>query len=136
MTSLSAVSSIGAANSKKLEKAGVKSLEALLEAAAKAKARKTLAEESGIDEEKLLAWVHRADLYRVKGIAEQSAGLLERAGVMTLSELSKSKPAALREAIVAANAKAKKKAVKQVPSESQVAAWLTQAKSLPKIVKV
>ena len=86
-------------------------------------------------EAKLLAWVNRADIYRVKGIGAQSAELLEKAGVGTLALLAKSKPAALHAAITEANAKARKKALKQVPSEKVITGWIAQAKELPKLVR-
>ena len=37
----------------------------------------------------ILAWVNRADLYRIKGVGAQYSDLLEKAGVDTVVELSK-----------------------------------------------
>jgi hypothetical protein len=40
-----------------------------------------LAEESGIDEKRILTWVNLADLMRLNGVGKQFAELLEAAGV-------------------------------------------------------
>ena len=59
----------------------------LLKRGGTAKGRKELAEKTGISESVILKWVNMADLFRVKGIGKQYAGLLEKAGVDTVKEL-------------------------------------------------
>jgi len=62
MTSIIDIEGIGSVFAKKLENAGVKSVEALLKAGATPKGREILAEKTGIDKGKILEWVNHADL--------------------------------------------------------------------------
>jgi predicted flap endonuclease-1-like 5' DNA nuclease len=133
MTKITSIEGIGPANADKLAAANVKSVEALLEAGATKKGRKGLAEQTGIGEAQILKWVNLADMFRVKGISTQYSELLEAAGVDSVPELSKRKPANLYKALVAANDE--KKLVRQTPSEKVIEGWVAQAKELPRMVK-
>ena len=73
-----------------------------------------------------------ADLYRIKGIGQEYAELLEAAGVDTVPELAQRNPANLLEKMAAANEQ--KKMVRRLPTLSQVEGWVEQAKSLPRVV--
>lgn len=57
------------------------------------KGRKGIASASGIDRAMILAWVNRADLFRIKGVGCQYSDVLEKAGVDAVVELSKRGPA-------------------------------------------
>lgn len=129
---LTEVEGIGTSFASKLQSAGCKSTDDLLEACGAPKGRKAMAEKTGISEKMLLRWTNMADLFRVKGIGEEYADLLEAAGVDTVPELARRNAASLREKMVAINEK--KKLTRQVPAESQVAAWVAAAQSLPRIV--
>lgn len=134
MTALEAFEGINKTDGKKLKAAGVTSVENLLAQGATKKGRTQLETETGINGDKLMSWINRADLLRVKGVGAQAVELLEAAGVMTLADLRKSKAAKLHETIVETNSKKKKKA-KQVPSLKQVEGWVEQAKALDRVVK-
>jgi len=111
------------------EKAGITKIEQLLEVGATRKGRADLAEKTGIDPKKILRWVNMADLFRIKGIAEEYSDLLEAAGVDTVKELRQRNPANLHAAILTTNQE--KKLVRRVPSLSMVTNWVAQAKELP-----
>lgn len=100
---------------------GCNSTDDLLEMCKSSKGRKTVAERTGISETMLLDWTNRADLFRIKGVGEEYADLLEAAGVDTVPELAQRNAANLREKLVAVNEQ--KKLTRQVPSESQVTAY-------------
>jgi hypothetical protein len=76
--------------------------------------------------------VNRADLFRVKDVAEEYPDLLEVAGVDSVVELSRRRADTLHAALVSTNAA--KKLVRRVPPEKQVAAWIEHAKTLPRAV--
>lgn len=126
------IEGIGSAYGEKLEAAGVKTTDDLLERAATKKGRSELAEATGISEKLILKWANHADLFRIKGVAGQFAELLEAAGVDTVKELRHR---------VAANLVAKMEEVNsvrnlcnRVPSESEVQKMIEQAKEIePKI---
>ncbi|NLW72464.1 MAG: DUF4332 domain-containing protein, partial [Chloroflexi bacterium] len=80
----------------------------------------------------ILEWVNHADLYRIKGVAQEYSDLLEEAGVDTVVELSKRVPANLHKKILEVNEA--KKLVRRPPSESMVADWVAQAKDLPRVI--
>ncbi|OGO48184.1 MAG: hypothetical protein A2Z30_05310 [Chloroflexi bacterium RBG_16_64_43] len=65
------IEGIGRAYAAKLRKVGIRSVEGLLKAGAKLKARKEIAKVAGFQARTILEWVSRADLYRVKGVARQ-----------------------------------------------------------------
>lgn len=126
------IEGIGPAYAKKLEKAGIRTTDALLKAGASAKGRKELATETGISETLILEWVNLADLYRISGIGSEYADLLEEAGVDTVAELAKRVPANLYQKMVEVNQA--KNLVNRMPGLSQVTDWIEQAKKLPKVV--
>ena len=132
MPSIIDVEGIGPAYKKKLAKVDILTTDALLEAGATPKARKALAEKSGIGDTLILEWVNLADLYRIKGVGSEYSDLLEEAGVDTVVELSKRVPKNLHEKMLEVNTK--KKLVRKLPSEDQVADWVDQAKKLPRKV--
>ena len=130
MAKLSTVEGIGAAFAKKLEEQGVKNTEALLEKGSTPKGRKEIAAATGISEKLILGWVNRVDLFRVNGIGEEYADLLEAAGVDTVPELAQRKGENLHQKLIEVNTA--KKLVRQVPGEAQVQGWIEQAKKLPR----
>lgn len=133
MTALSKIEGIGASYAEKLKKAGIRSIEALLEAGATSKGRKDLAEKTGIGDALILNWVNRADLFRVPRVSEQYSDLLEKAGVDTVVELGKRKPANLLAKMVEVNAE--KNLVNRMPTLKMVESWVEAAKSLPRKVQ-
>jgi predicted flap endonuclease-1-like 5' DNA nuclease len=133
MAKLEAVEGIGAKYAKDLRKAGVRSTGDLLKKGGTAKGRDDLAKASGVSKKLILEWVNHVDLFRIKGVFEEYADLLEEAGVDTVVELAQRNAANLYEAIVATNAK--KKLVRQEPSAKMVKNWVAQAKKLPRAVE-
>jgi predicted flap endonuclease-1-like 5' DNA nuclease len=67
-----------------------------------------------------------SDLFRIKGVAEQWAELLEAAGVDTVKELRNRNPENLADRMREIN--------KQVPNATQIRFWVDQAKKLPPAV--
>lgn len=132
MTKLVTVEGIGETYAQKLEAAGTTTTEALLEQGATPKGRKEIADKSGISSKLILAWVNMVDLFRIKGVGEEYADLLEESGVDTVVELAHRNAANLYAKIVEVNSE--KKLVRHLPSESQVADWVAQAKELPRVI--
>lgn len=132
MAKLEDIEGIGPSYATKLKDAGVTTEEGLLEAGATKKGRAEIAEKTGISEKLILGWVNRADLSRIKGVGSQYADLLEEAGVDTVPELAQRNAANLTKAMEEANEK--KNLVNRTPSESEVAKWIEEAKTLDKIV--
>ncbi|MBU1879817.1 MAG: DUF4332 domain-containing protein, partial [Chloroflexi bacterium] len=89
-------------------------------------------EATGIGHALILQWVNHADLFRIKGVGEQYADLLEAAGVNTVPELAQRNSAHLHEQIVQVNGE--KKLVRQLPSQLRVRYWIAQAQRLPRVV--
>ena len=129
------IEGVGAKYAKILRKNNIASTKALLTRGATKKGRKELAAETKIDETLILKWCNMCDLMRVKGVAEEYSELLEVAGVDTVKELRKRKPVNLQAAMAEANAKRKKKLVRQVPGLKQVENWVNNAKELDPVMK-
>ncbi len=132
MTKLLAIEGIGEVYFGKLQAIGIRTIEALLEAGKTPLGRKELAEKSGISYKSILEWVNRADLFRIKGVAEEYSDLLESSGVDTVVELAKRRADNLFEKMKAINAE--KKLVRRLPTQAMVANWVEQAKGLERIV--
>jgi len=132
MTKLVDIEGIGETYAGKLEAAGLTSIENLLEVCCEKKGRHDIADKSGISEKLILGWANRADLARVKGVSTQYADLLECAGVDTVPELAQRNAENLHAKMAEVNEE--KSLVRQVPSASQVADWVAQAKELPRVI--
>ncbi len=122
------IEGIGPAYAEKLEAAGVKTTDDLLDKADNKKGREKLAEETGISEKLILKWANHADLFRIKGIAGQFAELLEAAGVDTVKELRHRVPANLHAKLVETNEA--RNLCNRVPSEAEIEKMVAQAKEL------
>ncbi|MBN1303473.1 MAG: DUF4332 domain-containing protein [Anaerolineales bacterium] len=133
MAKLINVEGIGTTYAGKLKTAGVSTTQGLLKKGAAPKGRKELSDKAGVSEHLILEWVNRADLFRIKGVAEEYSDLLEAAGVDTVVELAQRNAANLYAAMAEVNA-AKNK-VNKLPSEKQVVNWIKQAKSLPRVIE-
>jgi predicted flap endonuclease-1-like 5' DNA nuclease len=133
MPSIIDVEGIGKTYKEKLAKVNILTTDALLEAGATLKGRKDLADKTGIGDALILEWVNLADLYRIKGVGSEYSDLLEETGVDTVVELSKRVPRNLFEKMVEINEK--KKLVRKLPSEKQIADWVDQANKLDRKVK-
>jgi predicted flap endonuclease-1-like 5' DNA nuclease len=132
MANLLRVEGIGEVYAQKLSDAGIKTTNALLKQGATPKGRKEIAENSSISETLILEWVNHVDLFRIKGVFEEYADLLEEAGVDTVKELAQRNPANLYKKLVEVNEQ--KKLVRQLPGISQVENWVAQAKQLDRAV--
>lgn len=132
MTKLIDIEGIGPTQAEKLVAAGFKTVESLLENGKTAQGRKGIESATGINGKLILRWVNMADLFRIKGVGEEFADLLEAVGVDTVAELAQRNAANLRQKMVEANEA--KKMVRALPSESQVEGWIRQAKELPRMV--
>ena len=113
----------------KLRAIGIRTSDKLLDEAKSLRGRKTLSEKTGIDEQSLLRLANKIDRMRVKGIGQDYADLLQLAGVDTVRELKYRNPKRLTEAMAEANAK--RKLVRVLPSERTVGRWIEHAKKLP-----
>jgi len=132
MAKLLDVEGIGPVNAKKLKNAGVGSTDSLLSMGSTAAGRKDLAARSGVSEKQLLEWVNHVDLFRIKGVGEEYADLLEEAGVDTVVELAQRKADNLHAKMAEVNAS--KNLVNKMPALSQVEDWIAQAKKLPRAI--
>lgn len=132
MTTVFEIEGIGEVYAGKLKEVGIVTLEALLEKGGTPQGRAELAEKTGISATLLLRWINRADLFRVKGIGEEYADLLEIAGVDTVPELAQRNPDNLFQKLAAVNEE--KKRVRRLPTLEQVRQWVEQAKELPRVV--
>jgi predicted flap endonuclease-1-like 5' DNA nuclease len=117
---------------KLLKSAKIRTTGRLLEEARSLRGRKALASKTGLTEKLLLRWANMADRMRIKGIGEDNAKLLEAAGVVTVRELKYRNPAKLAKSMADANAR--RKLVRILPTEGAVKRWIEAAAELdPKI---
>lgn len=133
MAKLEMVEGIGEGYADKLRSAGVSTTDMLLEMGSTKKGREDLAEKSGISGKLILEWVNHVDLFRISGVGEEYADLLEASGVDTVPELAQRRADNLHKKLAELNTA--KKLVRQLPSEKQVQGWIDQAKELPRKIQ-
>ena len=129
---LSYIEGVGEVYAGKLKEAGVDSPQTLLERGATPRGRKELSEDTEISEHLILKWVNHVDLYRISGVGSEYADLLEAAGVDTVIELAQRNPLNLYEKLNQVNEE--KALVRKLPTSAQVEEWVSQAKSLPRMI--
>jgi predicted flap endonuclease-1-like 5' DNA nuclease len=132
MSDIIEVEGIGEVYARKLKEAGIATDKALLQKGATRAGRERIAKATGISPKRILRWVNHVDLFRINGVQKQYAELLEAAGVDTIPELSQRVPDHLLPALAAVNDK--RNLVRKLPTADQVEKWITEAKTLPRVV--
>lgn len=130
--SLGYVEGIGPVYAGELEKIGLISCLDLLKAGSSRKGREDIVNQTGISGKLILKWVNQLDLYRIKGVGQEYADLLEASGVDTVLELAQRNPANLAKRMLEVSAE--KNMVRKLPTLSQVEDWVFQAKDLPRVI--
>jgi predicted flap endonuclease-1-like 5' DNA nuclease len=133
MAKIITVEGIGETYAKKLQDAGIETTDLLLEKGATPAGRNELADATGISKTLILEWVNHCDLYRISGVGEEYADLLEASGVDTVPELAQRNAGNLYQKMVEVNEQ--KNLVRQIPAESKVEEWVGQAKNLPRKIE-
>lgn len=133
MAHLDTVEGIGPVFQEKLAQAGITTTEMLLENGHTAKGRQEVAAATDIDASRILEWLNRLDMDRIKGIGSEYADLLEAAGVDTVPELAQRNADNLYAKLKEINEA--KDLVRRLPSEAQVVDWVAQAKALPRLLE-
>ena len=126
---LSEIEGLSAYYASKLKSQGIRTTDALLEAARTVKGRKALAAKTGISEQQLLEWANVSDYMRIPGMGKAKVGLVRAAGVTTVRELAHRNPARLAQNIKEINTR--RKLVRVLPSEKSVEQLIEQARKLP-----
>jgi predicted RecB family nuclease len=129
---ISKIEGMTAFSASKLKSLGIRTTDALLEAARTVKGRKLLAAKTGISEQQFLEWANVSDYMRIPGMGRAKVELVRAAGVTTVRELALRNPARLAQNIRDVNIK--RKLVRVLPSEKSVEQLIAQARKLqPKI---
>ena len=109
----------------KLHKEGIRSLNVLLVRGSTVEGRAELAKKTRISSNRLMNWVHRADLMRITGVDDDYARVLARAGVTSIVDLSTRNPNQLSgEVQVAASIEG----AKRVPRHASLKKWIEEAR--------
>ena len=128
------VEGIGPTYAAKLETAGVRSTDDLLDRGAKPSGRQALENATGIDHALILEWVNHVDLMRIDGVGSEYSDLLEAAGVDSPAELAQRNAGNLSttfQEVVAA----RPSIVRRTPGEGEIQGWIDQSKKLQKVVE-
>ena len=124
MSELEKLHGISAAQITKLKKAGIDGLGDLLVRGSTTEGRADLARSTRISSQRLLDWVHRADLMRIRGVDDDYARVLTRAGVTSVVDLSTRSPSKLVEEVAVA---ASIEGVKRTPRHASLRTWVEEA---------
>lgn len=126
------IEGIGAVYGQKLRAAGISTVLDLIVNGATRRGRKHISDQTGLQQSLILTWVNHIDLFRIKGVAQEYADLLEQSGVDTVVELAQRNPVNLHKRMVDINEQ--KKLVRRLPHDSEVQSWVEQAKNLRRII--
>lgn len=116
-----------------LRKAGIRSSKALLKKGSTPRGREEISRKAGVSKTLLLEWVNHMDLFRIKGVGQEYADLLEEAGVDTIPELAQRNAENLHSKILETNQE--KQLVRRPPSRKMVHDWVNQAREMPRMIK-
>lgn len=126
------IEGIGPVMGEKMREAGVNTTDKLLESTQTPKQRKELAEATGISPKLILRFANMADLFRINGVGQEYAELLEAAGVDTVPELAQRNAENLTAKMEEVNEE--KNLVRRTPSLTVVEKWVEEAKTLPRVL--
>lgn len=133
MVKLINIKRVGSKNAKKLQKIGIHTTKRLLLVAAHRQGRIDLARETRLTQKLILKWVNLADLIRIKGIGQHYIDLLDQAGVNSVKELAKRRPAQLYQEVV--KLKLNNNLVRRLPAYKDIEHWIKNAKKLKPVIK-
>lgn len=126
MAKLEKLKGIGDKQIERLHKAGIKSTDALLKWGSTPDGRTEIGGVTKISTRRIADWVHRCDLMRIKGVDDDYARLLARAGVDGIVDLSTRNPMELAGEV--AIAAAIERLDKKIPREATLVNWVEQAR--------
>lgn len=132
MPNITMIEGVGEIFAQKLEQAGIRTTEELLERGASPQGQQEIAARSGITEALILRWVSSVDLFRINGVGGEYADLLVTAGVNNVSELAHSDAEKLHQKLAAVSQE--KQRARHTPALSRVSDWIAQAKQLPAVL--
>lgn len=126
MAKLEKLNGIGDKQIARLMKAGIKNTDQLLKWGSTPDGRSEIAAATKIGVRRIADWVHRSDLMRLKGVDDDYARLLVRAGVSGVVDLSTRNPMELAgEVEIAA---AMERLDKKTPRAATLTNWIEQAR--------
>src|ERR1700751_2523840 len=125
---ISEIEGMSAFSASKLKSLGIRTTDALLEAARTVKGRKALASKTRTSEQNLLEWANVADYMRSPGMGKAKVGLVRAAGVTTVRELALRNPARLAQNMKEVNTR--RGLVRVLPSEKSVKQLVEHARKL------
>lgn len=124
---------LDSAEASRLVEFGIGSTDRLLMIAAHKQGREDIAEETGIKEDRILQFVHVADLMRVKGVGPEYCLLLDEVGVHTLKQLGRRSAERLYEDLIERNDV--DRLVRRLPSPPDVDQWVEGARQLDSVIR-
>jgi len=132
MANLKDIEGVGVVYAERLRGVGIGTTNALLKQGATPQGRKEIADKTGLSHSLILEWVNHVDLFRVRGVQEEYADLLEEGGVDTVPELAQRNAENLYQRLVEINRE--KRLVRRLPARTDVASWIEQARQLPRVI--
>jgi len=132
MANVREIEGIGDKSAEMLEAAGIKTEANLQETGATEKGRAEIAEATGLSAVQIYKWVKMADMNRVNGIGSQTSEVLLACGVDSVKELAQRNAENLHAKMVEVNEE--KNLSNRLPSVDQVAKYIEEANSLPRII--
>ena len=132
MANLRNIEGVAEVYAQRLQSARVTTTEALLKQGATPQGRKEIADKTDISDSLILEWVNHVDLFRIQGVQEEYADLLEESGVDTVPELAQRNAENLYQRLEEVNKE--KKLVRRLPARADVANWIEQARQLPRVI--
>ena len=132
-TEITSIEGIGPKYGEALSKAGISTVEALLEQCASSDARAKCAETTGLNAKSLDRWVKMSDFFRITGVSGNEAELLEVSGYNSMTELAGASAADVLAKLQATNEE--KSLAPNVPDESVIQSWIDEAKTLPALLE-
>ncbi|MGD2144816.1 MAG: DUF4332 domain-containing protein [Anaerolineae bacterium] len=132
MAEVTEIGGIGQVYAQRLAEARIGTTQVLLKRGATSEGREKIAKKAGVSARRVLTWVNKADLMRIKGVGKEYANLLDAAAVHTVKQLAQQRPDRVTEKLLTVNEE--RYLVQRVPGQETVEEWIKAARHLPPIL--
>lgn len=125
MTTISDVAGVDHRSATRLRQAGIRTAEAFLDRARNQEDLRLLAQQTGINHQRLADIASTVDLLGVEGLGSRYCALLREAGIHTVEALGEHSPSEILEALEAANHRTRM--TRRLPGLPVIRSWVRQA---------
>ena len=125
---------VGPKTGKALRAAGIATLADFLLKGYKPQQRAEIATQISVRPKMIDSWASMSDLLRIEGVDHQTAELMVKSGVLTVTDLTTQQAESLQQVMEKTNKAGKRSIAPSVPSSEHIQQWIQAASKLKPVV--